>query len=60
MVVLTQRREVDIKETLYTRFYFGRERYYQLRAFEKEDGVFPDAFLSVFLASWGSATVQDG
>ena len=48
----TQRRGVDSIEGLHTRFYYGREGYYPLRASTKENGVFWGAFLPVF-GLWG-------
>ena len=39
-------------EALHTRFYYGREGYYPLRASTKENGVFWGAFLPVF-GLWG-------
>ena len=48
----TQRRGVDSIEGLHTRFYYGREGYYPLRASTKENGVFWGVFLPVF-GLWG-------
>ena len=37
---------------MHTRFYYGREGYYPLKASTKENGVFLGAFLPVF-GLWG-------
>ena len=39
-------------EVLHTRFYYGREGYYPLRSWTKENGMFWGAFLPVF-DLWG-------
>ena len=52
MVVLDTEKGADIIKTLHTRFYYGREGYYPLRASTKENGAFGGAFLAVF-GPWG-------